>query len=152
MSQAAGVRLSTDRLPYLALVGSTDRDTSRYRLLIVDADRRAVYDEILERYPRVIIARRADGSDFGEMLDATPEERVRYYALLVGLSLDERAAKVARLGRAVRELARTDIRRRHPEASSAQVEVELVARLYGRSIAAILTPRLAARERRDGLP
>ncbi len=86
------------------------------------------------------------------MLDATPEERVRYYALLVGLSLDERAAKVARLGRAVRELARTDIRRRHPEASSAQVEVELVARLYGRSIAAILTPRLAARERRDGLP
>ncbi len=62
LSQAAGVRLSTDRLPYLALVGSTDRDTSRYRLLIVDADRRAVYDEILERYPRVIIARRADGS------------------------------------------------------------------------------------------
>ena len=63
LSQAAGVRLSTDRAPYLALVGSTDRDSSRYRLLIVDADRRAVYDEIFDRYPRIVTARRADGSD-----------------------------------------------------------------------------------------
>jgi hypothetical protein len=34
LSQAAGVRLSTDT-SYLALVGSTDRDSSRYRLAIV---------------------------------------------------------------------------------------------------------------------
>jgi hypothetical protein len=63
LSQAAGVRLSTDGAPYLALVGATDRDTSRYRLAIVDSDRRMVYDEIFDRYPRVVIARRADGSD-----------------------------------------------------------------------------------------
>jgi hypothetical protein len=62
LSQAAGVRLSSDR-SYLALVGSTDRDSSRYRLAIIDANRRIVYDEIFDRYPRMITARRADGSD-----------------------------------------------------------------------------------------
>ena len=44
-------------------MGATDRDTSRYRLAIVDSDRRMVYDEIFDRYPRVVIARRAVGSD-----------------------------------------------------------------------------------------
>jgi hypothetical protein len=83
--------------------------------------------------------------EFGEMLDASPEERARYYALLAGLTLEERAEKVARLGRAARDLARADIRRRHPDASPTQVEVELVARLYGRSVATILAPRLADR-------
>ena len=83
--------------------------------------------------------------EFGEMLDASPEERTRYYALLAGLTLDQRAAKVAGLGRAARDLARADIRRRHPEAGAAQVELELVARLYGRSVATILAPRLADR-------
>jgi hypothetical protein len=82
---------------------------------------------------------------FGEMLDASPEARARYYALIAGLSLDERAAKVARLGRAARDLARADIRRRHPEADPVQVEIELVARLYGRAVATILAPRLAGR-------
>jgi hypothetical protein len=83
--------------------------------------------------------------DFGEMLDTSPEERARYYALLAGLSLEQRAEKVARLGRAARDLARADIRRRHPEASAVEVEIELVARLYGRSVAAILAPHLIAR-------
>ena len=63
LSQAAGVRLSPDRAQSLILVGSTDRDTGRYRLLIVDANRRAVYDEILDRFPRILAARRADGLD-----------------------------------------------------------------------------------------
>jgi hypothetical protein len=63
LSQAAGARLVADRAPYLALVGATDRDTSRYRLAIVDAERRIVYDEIFDRYPRVVTARRGDGSD-----------------------------------------------------------------------------------------
>ncbi|HEU4690290.1 MAG TPA: hypothetical protein VFS23_18095, partial [Vicinamibacterales bacterium] len=62
LSQAAGVRLSAGSAS-LALVGSTDRDTSRYRLLIVDSNRRAIYDEIFDRYPRVVTARRADGTD-----------------------------------------------------------------------------------------
>jgi hypothetical protein len=82
---------------------------------------------------------------FGEMLDASPEERTRYYTLLAGLSPEQRAAKVARLGRAVRDLARADIRRTHPEAGSVEIEIELVARLYGRSVAALLAPRLADR-------
>ena len=62
LSTAFGVRFTPVGAPHLALVGSADRDTSRYRLLIVDPDRRAVYDEIFERYPRVFTARRADGS------------------------------------------------------------------------------------------
>jgi len=62
VSFALGVRVSTSEAPSLAIVGSTDRDTSRYRLLIVNADRRAVYDEVFDRYPRVITPRRADGS------------------------------------------------------------------------------------------
>jgi hypothetical protein len=33
----------------------------------------------------------------GEMLDTSAEERARYYALLAGLSLEQRAEKVARL-------------------------------------------------------
>jgi hypothetical protein len=63
LSQAIGVRLSSGQSPSLVLAGSTDRDTRRYRLLIVDHDRQVVYDEILDRYPRVLAARRADGSD-----------------------------------------------------------------------------------------
>jgi hypothetical protein len=45
------------------LVGSTDHETNRYRLPIVDSMRQAVYDEILDRYPRVLVASQADGSD-----------------------------------------------------------------------------------------
>jgi hypothetical protein len=63
LSSAAAVRFAAGERPDLVLVGSTDRDTNRYRLLIVDSTRRAVYDEILDRYPRVLVARQADGSD-----------------------------------------------------------------------------------------
>ena len=38
---------------------ATDRDASRYRLLIVDAARRILYDEITAAYPRVVVARGA---------------------------------------------------------------------------------------------
>lgn len=62
LSFALGVRFSPDAEPHLVLVGSTDRDTSRYRLVIVDSTRRTVYDEIFDRYPRVLAARQADGS------------------------------------------------------------------------------------------
>jgi hypothetical protein len=57
------VRFSAGDKPHLALVGSTDRETSRYRLLIVNSMRQAVYEEILNRYPRVLVASQADGSD-----------------------------------------------------------------------------------------
>ena len=63
LSTAAAVRFSTSEDPDLVLVGSTDRDTSRYRLLIVNSKLQAVYDEIFDRYPRVLVARQADGSD-----------------------------------------------------------------------------------------
>jgi len=63
LSTATAVRFSANEQPHLALVGSTDRETSRYRLLIVDSMRRAVYDEIFENYPRVLVARQADGSE-----------------------------------------------------------------------------------------
>ncbi|MEZ5319865.1 MAG: hypothetical protein R2752_20855 [Vicinamibacterales bacterium] len=82
---------------------------------------------------------------FGEMIDTSPEARARYFALLAGLSVDQRAEKVARLGRAVRDLARADIRRTHPDAGSEVVEIELVARLYGRRVARILAPHLIDR-------
>lgn len=62
LGQALGVRLSATEAPSLALVGSTDRDTDRYRLLIVGADRQTLYDEILDHYPRITAARRSDGS------------------------------------------------------------------------------------------
>jgi hypothetical protein len=63
LSYASGVRFATDRAANVVLIGATDRDTSRYRLVIVDANRQTVYDEIFDRYPRVVAARRADGSD-----------------------------------------------------------------------------------------
>src|SRR6185503_4572437 len=63
LSTATAVRFSANEQPHLALVGSTDRETSRYRLLIVDSMRRAVYDEIFENYPRGLVARKADGSE-----------------------------------------------------------------------------------------
>jgi hypothetical protein len=63
LGYATAVRLSADTAPSLALLAVTDRDTSRYRLLIVDSERRTIYDQIFDRYPRVITARRADGSD-----------------------------------------------------------------------------------------
>jgi hypothetical protein len=63
LSTAAAVRFSTSEDPDLVLVGSTDRDTSRYRLLIVNVKLQAVYDEILDRYPRALVARQGDGSE-----------------------------------------------------------------------------------------
>jgi hypothetical protein len=62
LSFALGVQFSTNEEPHLVLVSSTDRDASRYRLLIVNSDRRTVYDEIFDRYPRVLAATQADGS------------------------------------------------------------------------------------------
>jgi hypothetical protein len=77
LSMAAGVRLSASEKPHLAFVGSTDRDTSRYRLLIVDSMRHAVYDEVFDNYPRVLVARQADGSDTLFVRDARGLRQLR---------------------------------------------------------------------------
>jgi len=63
LSTAAAIRFSAGDAPDLVLVGSTDRETSRYRLLIVNTKLEAVYDEILDQYPRVLLAAQQDGSD-----------------------------------------------------------------------------------------
>ncbi|MBI3181726.1 MAG: hypothetical protein HYZ28_06250 [Myxococcales bacterium] len=65
------------------------------------------------------------------MLDTSPEKRARYFALLGELSSEQRAGKVASLSRAMRGLALSDIRERHPGASSWELLVRLSARLYG---------------------
>jgi hypothetical protein len=77
LSTAAGVRFSANERPHLAFVGSTDRDTNRYRLLIVDSMRRVVYDEVFDSYPRVLVARQADGSDTLFVSDARGLRQLR---------------------------------------------------------------------------
>jgi hypothetical protein len=79
---------------------------------------------------------------FGEMLDMLPEERTRYYDMIRRLTPEQRAAKVVGLNRAARDLARAGIRRARPGASSAEVEIELVSRLYGAEAARLLAPHL----------
>ena len=82
---------------------------------------------------------------FGEMLDTSLEERSRYYALVARLTPEERARKVTALGRTARELARAGIRQLRPEASADEVELDLVARLYGREVAGRLSRHLVDR-------
>lgn len=84
---------------------------------------------------------------FGEMLDTSPEARVAYYAMIARMSPAARARKVAALSRTVRELARAGIRRRRPDASSSEVELELVERLYGAAVARYLAPFLRTPDR-----
>ena len=81
---------------------------------------------------------------FGEMLDTAPEERAKYYEMIARLTPEERARKVAGLGRAARELARAGIRRSLPDATATEVELELVVRLYGAEVARRLAPRLSS--------
>lgn len=81
--------------------------------------------------------------EFGEMLDTPPESRARYYAMIARLSPAERARKAAGLSRAARDLARAGIRRNRPDATPLEVEIEVVSRLYGADVAALLAPHLA---------
>lgn len=54
-------------------------------------------------------------------------------------------ASACRLTAMVRQLAIAGIRERHPDATEAQVRIELARRLYGDAVAERLSPRL-----RDG--
>ena len=77
---------------------------------------------------------------FGEMLDTSPDGRSTYFDLLARLTPAERAQKAVGLSRAARELARAGIRRSLPDAGPHEVELELVARLYGPAVARMLAP------------
>jgi len=55
--QEVGVRLRPNEPASLAIVGATDRDAQRWRLLIVDPNAQVVYDEIADVYPRLFAAR-----------------------------------------------------------------------------------------------
>jgi hypothetical protein len=82
---------------------------------------------------------------FGEMLDTAPDARRRYYQMLARLTAAERARKVAALGRAARAIARAGVRRTRPDAGPDEIEIELVARVYGAAAARRLAPFLRAR-------
>lgn len=67
-SQVLGARLSDDAPASLVVVGAAPELTSgptsregRYRLLIVDAARRTIYDEITDVFPRVVVSRGTAG-------------------------------------------------------------------------------------------
>lgn len=76
------------------------------------------------------------------MLDTPPDARERYYELIAHMTPEDRARKVAGLGRAARALARAGIRMERPLADSRDVELELIARLYGPDAARSLAPHL----------
>lgn len=72
---------------------------------------------------------------FGEMLDTPPEQRRKYYELLRGLSVADRARKVVGLCRTVRVLAVAGIRAAHPDAGPDEIRRHLVLRFYGHEAA-----------------
>lgn len=84
---------------------------------------------------------------FGEMLDTPPDTRAAYYQLIARMTPEARARKVAGLGRTARQLARAGIRLRHPQASAFDVELELVERLYGATVARKLALHLPRPDR-----
>ncbi len=63
LSEAQAVRPAPSAGPYLAVVGAAPRDVGRWRLLLVSPEREVVYDEILDRYVRLLKARRPDGGE-----------------------------------------------------------------------------------------
>ena len=74
-------------------------------------------------------------SNFGEMLETSPESRRRYYELLRALSPEQRARKVVGLCSLTRRLSVAGIRQQHPEADDDEIRWRLAARLFGDSIA-----------------
>jgi hypothetical protein len=81
---------------------------------------------------------------FGEILDTSRDARARYFDLLARLTPAERAKKVVGLGRAARQFARAGIRHRRPDASPHEVELELVARLYGPAVARMIAAHVGS--------
>lgn len=71
----------------------------------------------------------------GEMLDTSPAQRARYYALLRALSPEQRARSVVGLTRATRIMALAGIRQAFPSATERELDVRLAVRLYGPQLA-----------------
>ena len=75
-------------------------------------------------------------STFGEMLDTSPANRTRYYAMIRAMTYEQRARMINGLCATVRTLAEAGIRNRDPSASSEQVRRRLAEIIYGPEIAA----------------
>jgi hypothetical protein len=82
------------------------------------------------------------GSVLGEMLDTSPEERRRYYALLRRMSPADRARVLVSLCRRSRQMAEAGIRAMHPGLDGQELSARLTARLYGTSVARRLHGRI----------
>ena len=74
--------------------------------------------------------------DFGEMLDTSPAQRARYYAMIRAMTPEQRAQKINGLCAMVRSLAEAGIRNRDPSASPDQIRRRLAELLYGSETAA----------------
>jgi len=72
----------------------------------------------------------------GEMLDTSPESRRSYYQQLAALTPRERLGLMGHTSHMVRKLAEAGIRSRHPGISTAELQVRLAVRLYGREAVA----------------
>jgi hypothetical protein len=62
LSQAVGLRTGNPARVLLALAATTDRDTKRTRVMLIDGDQQIVYDEILDVLPRLLTADLGNGS------------------------------------------------------------------------------------------
>jgi hypothetical protein len=62
-SEAVAIRFVPGGPRYLAIVGAAPRDVRRWRLFVLAPDRTPVYDEVLEQWVRLLVARRPDGAD-----------------------------------------------------------------------------------------
>lgn len=76
VAAAEVVRLAPGEAPALAIVAAADRDTHRYRLQIVGADRTLRYDEVLDTMPTLTTATLADGGST-ILLGGTPLQALR---------------------------------------------------------------------------
>jgi DNA-binding HxlR family transcriptional regulator len=69
------------------------------------------------------------------VIDTSPSADARYHELLRALPPERRLETAMKLSRAVRELAISGIRQRHPDADEREVRVRLAVRLYGSDVA-----------------
>lgn len=86
-----------------------------------------------------------DGSQAAEQTDTSPRARARYLERLRAASPFEKLARTFELSDRARRAAFEALRRARPEASSDELRVEFVRRLYGEAIAQRFAKRLAAK-------
>ena len=74
--------------------------------------------------------------------DTSPEAAEVQFRIWRSWTPEQRLASACELSASVRRLAEQAIRRQHPEASDAHVQVRLLRRLYGRDLARQIALRL----------